>query len=56
MSEADYGELIGICTGIALLIPLATTLTFAQDENDHHGLYISLQSLHSNVYLTAACA
>ncbi len=63
MSEADYGELIGICTWIAL--PVSFTLRYtglgyalihAQDEIDYHGLYVSLQSLPRDIYLTAACA
>ena len=43
MSQADDGELIGICTRIALLVSFATTLIYAQDEIGYHGLYVSLQ-------------
>ena len=35
---------------------LGYTLIYAQDENDHHGLYVPSQSLPRNVYLTATCA
>ena len=52
----DGRELVGNCTGIALLVSLATTLIYARDEIDYHGLYVSLQSLPRDVCLTAACA
>ena len=59
----DYGDLIGICTWIALPnsftlrhTGLGYTLIYAQDEIDYHGLYVSFQSLPRDVYLTAACA
>ena len=53
MSEADYGELVGICTLIALIV-LATTLIYTQDDFVYHGLYVSLQSLPRDLYFTAA--
>ena len=63
MSEVDYGELVGICTLIALIVSftlrhirLATTFIHAQDDIDYHGFYVSLQSLPRDVYLIAACA
>ena len=56
MSQADDGELFGICTRIALLVSFATTLIYAQDEIGYYGFYVSLQSLPRDVYLTAACA
>ena len=59
MAEADYGELVGICTWIALLVSFALrstgqgyTLIHAQGKNDPHSYYVSLQSL-PRVYLTS---
>ena len=49
-------SLVSICTRTALLVSFATTLMYAQDEVDYHGLYASLQSLPEDVCSTAACA
>ena len=58
MSEADYEEVVGICTLMALIVSfslrhirLATTLIYAQDDFVYHNFYVSLQSLPRDVYL-----